>query len=154
MKKFQLTSSQGGWRVGKMYVMIQKRHFNSYPHKEDDMQMGQLPIGVAIFQLTSSQGGWLTWVILKKIMIYFNSHPHKEDDRAERSEPQAHTYFNSHPHKEDDFIFPQYFHIFNIFQLTSSQGGWPSTTGKMIFYVVFQLTSSQGGWRFWISSID
>ena len=33
------------------------------------------------------------------------------------------------------------------FQLTASQGGWPSYSCSKIFLQVFQLTASQGGWR-------
>ena len=34
-----------------------------------------------------------------------------------------------------------------IFQLTSSQGGWPARACQIICEGLFQLTSSQGGWR-------
>ena len=33
-----------------------------------------------------------------------------------------------------------------VFQLTSSQGGWPSVIDRHFISCTFQLTSSQGGW--------
>ena len=39
-----------------------------------------------------------------------------------------------------------------LFQLTSSQGGWPEEKLMIVFSVFFQLTSSQGGWPIALTS--
>ena len=56
MESFQLTSSQGGWRI---HWMKTRRYnfFNSHPHKEDDDIPNHNPFNTEAFQLTSSQGG-------------------------------------------------------------------------------------------------
>ena len=38
-------------------------------------------------------------------------------------------------------------HTLSVFQLTSSQGGWPIASLNSVSLSVFQLTSSQGGWQ-------
>ena len=143
---FQLTSSQGGWRWGITRPFRDIFHFNSHPHKEDDLR---IPCT------------WDRW-------SHFNSHPHKEDDSPPsktvqwwcisthiltRRMTKCHIlslivkiisthiltrrmtclclcdcwkfpHFNSHPHKEDD-DYRRFHDIWVLeFQLTSSQGGW------------------------------
>ena len=142
---FQLTSSQGGWPVLLIYLLL-LQIFNSHPHKEDDSCTGHPVI----------------------LQILFNSHPHKEDDfpwrpvhsfshfsthiltrrMTRRQNKQYREFcfsthiltrrmtsnivsihavifvFNSHPHKEDDIFSFSYNAPISSFQLTSSQGGW------------------------------
>ena len=122
-----------------------------------------------VFQLTSSQGGWPPCIQCDTYQKYFNSHPHKEDDLSGCSLDSKQSNFNSHPHKEDDPHSPQGLcynlristHILTrrmtytgnkdaleeIFQLTSSQGGWPVAFALLSPFSLFQLTSSQGGWQ-------
>ena len=144
---FQLTSSQGGW-LGK-------------PDSQHDRWT---------FQLTSSQGGWRAGRLASNLSNSFSTH-------ILTRRMTLYTYyiisciyfFNSHPHKEDDHRCVLYRHTWLFFQLTSSQGGWPTLsrlTKPKIFsthiltrrmtnamvatgsVLTFQLTSSQGGWHY------
>ena len=77
--------------------------------------------------------------------MFFNSHPHKEDDLVRKDSKKQGSIFNSHPHKEDDDLplnlFP--FFCFSTHILTRRM----TICGKCgSGYQVFQLTSSQGGW--------
>ena len=46
-------------------------------------------------------------------------------------------FFNSHPHKEDDcFVYILLFAT-SVFQLTSSQGGWPLHPQEVLFHLLF-----------------
>ena len=56
-------------------------------------------------------------------------------------------HFNSHPHKEDDRYLYFRHRMYEIFQLTSSQGGWLHQEQFYPCWKAFQLTSSQGGWQ-------
>ena len=126
-----------------------------------------LIIFLCIFQLTSSQGGWQFSLCVRILIRFFNSHPHKEDDFP--SPPSKDTIaFSTHiltrrmTHLAFVLVFSSGFstHILTrrmtctgiyccysfIFQLTSSQGGWPFHFSTWSFWKVFQLTSSQGGW--------
>ena len=125
-KLFQLTSSRGGWQ-SHLRMDFSNTHFNSHPHKEDDV----------------CYGDW--WQSVHN----FNSHPHEEDDDwwADQQEPGQN--FNSHPHKEDDSpaIFARFWmscistHILTR-RMTFPQFSWSAISS-------FQLTSSQGGWLLW-----
>ena len=99
------------------------------------------------FQLTSSQGGWPNWTPLRYRDIFFNSHPHKEDDDEMRKMADD-LDFSTHILTRRMTISKRYWipiarfstHILTrrmtivlffrstslSFQLTSSQGGWPS----------------------------
>ena len=120
---FQLTSSQGGWRIRKGWYHLHIL-FNSHPHKEDDQ------------------------TIHRQCPQYylFNSHPHKEDDATSGSLRLWEVYFNSHPHKEDDeVIWATSCDIaFSTHILTRRMTCRQFADNR---YRVFQLTSSQGGWR-------
>ena len=164
---FQLTSSRWGWRI--------------FVFKWNEEQ---------IFQLTSSRGGWPGSFIFSLIHLHFNSHPHEEDDRW--GVRQLFTYYISthiltrrmtctvYRNESIKFIST---HILtrrmtpflridgrtSSFQLTSSRGGWLSSTHwmriircisthiltrRMTYHqkwahlpYPFQLTSSRGGWR-------
>ena len=97
----------------------------------------------------------------------FNSHPHKEDDRGISSlcksrSVSTHILTRRMTQEKQDSRIDQIVstHILTrrmtrsidlnwwrvMFQLTSSQGGWPATADKKNHITVFQLTSSQGGW--------
>ena len=115
--QFQLTASQGGWRI------------------KSDMY-GQLEIP---FQLTASQGGWPIRVHAENIVSdisthsltrrltserfrqpssneHFNSQPHKEADADLEETRMVVGYFNSQPHKEADLsnhIWEECFLYFN-----------------------------------------
>ena len=141
--KFQLTSSQGGWRdfCNQLYS---SEYFNSHPHKEDDNTFGR--------QSANDDD--------------FNSHPHKDD--ISLCGTFLRMYISTHiltrrmtyvpvANRADIDIST---HILtrrmtfragrgtegNRFQLTSSQGGWPDAAKKEWRRIAFQLTSSQGGW--------
>ena len=53
-------------------------------------------------------------------------------------------YFNSRPRKEVD-IWTGFLKQLKIFQLTTSQGGWPVKRSPVNTRFIFQLTTSQGG---------
>ena len=125
-------------------------------------------ISVGTFQLTSSQGGWQYPMTTGERVKVFNSHPHKEDDHVLPLHMRSKLFFNSHPHKEDDEKSTIQTTRLQVFQLTSSQGGWHDRsssfrsshrfsthilTRRMTMNIetqeeieFFQLTSSQGGW--------
>ena len=62
-------------------------------------------------------------VAVGSTLTIFNSHPHKEDDEHYTVLRIVSTFFNSHPHKEDDLPVVLKASAFDVFQLTSSQGG-------------------------------
>ena len=143
--KFQLTASQGGWRL-LIQVSLWHRHFNSQPHKEADC--------------TTPENIY--------ILCYFNSQPHKEADNEKQinnatiiisthsltrrltshrwSAPVAGIHFNSQPHKEADRNCTVWMYRQCQFQLTASQGGWRKIHLLPRMLSEFQLTASQGGW--------
>ena len=99
---FQLTSSQGGWRILAAPWMA-VNYFNSHPHKEDDV-FSYTPQG-AISNFNShphKEDDVKFFTRTKQRRKYFNSHPHKEDDVRFGLFSMITLYFNSHPHKEDD----------------------------------------------------
>ena len=126
-KKFQLTSSQGGW--------LRELRWNWQEQS---------------FQLTSSQGGWQLQRPLLPSYTHFNSHPHKEDDLV-MAKHQFSLFISTHiltrrmtmvilgkskkklhisTHiltRRMTFLFFFFLDAF-IFQLTSSQGGWRGST--------------------------
>ena len=55
---FQLTASQGGWQRDDILTHRQQ-DFNSQPHKEADSYAPDHKVRLQSFQLTASQGGWL-----------------------------------------------------------------------------------------------
>ena len=120
---FQLTSSRGGWH----------NFFRYHIHQ-------------VVFQLTSSRGGWLRFGLVLQSLAHFNSHPHEEDDSTSEAIAEYREHFNSHPHEEDDEKNPASVNALEIFQLTSSRGGWRIRLRSGLFPVIFQLTSSRGGW--------
>ena len=143
-KVFQLTSSRGGWLRALLNRLIRK-YFNSHPHEEDDnqhqcynfsfhisthiltrrMTAYSCSCGVSfIFQLTSSRGGWLQKGKEGDEIEYFNSHPHEEDDTPVALSSSDNENFNSHPHEEDDSVEALQNDMTEVFQLTSSRGGW------------------------------
>ena len=131
---FQLTSSRGGWQWC-MLLLMKKMYFNSHPHKEDDVES----------------------YCIKFITIwYFNSHPHKEDDYR-RSQSHIPVSISTHiltrrmtrqfqlrkwpaevisTHiltRRMTTSFSWIITPIDIFQLTSSRGGWRHHTSKRIF---------------------
>ena len=155
---FQLTSSQGGWRLQTRLLVL-----------------------FLLFQLTSSQGGWrrdngdsrksvcfsthiLTrrmttrWAlsvddgvfsthiltrrmtscvrVLRASIRLFNSHPHKEDDFPKYNHHFA-TFFSTHILTRRMTLCSARVLIRSSFQLTSSQGGWHLTSFLLYFYVFF-----------------
>ena len=144
---FQLTSSQGGWLL-RPHTLARSLTFSTHiltrrMTGEQSMKTSEL-----FFQLTSSQGGWQLKPSFIVIFLFFNSHPHKEDDNnttrilckfffsthiLTRRMTLLHacqcyvlSLFNSHPHKEDDCTHHKTLLLLVTFQLTSSQGGWPT----------------------------
>ena len=122
---FQLTSSQGGWRIRKGWYHLHIL-FNSHPHKEDDQ------------------------TIHRQCPQYylFNSHPHKEDDATSGSLRLWEVYFQLTSSQGGWLEAIKQRSVDSIFQLTSSQGGWLSSSNVYQYPSIFQLTSSQGGWLF------
>ena len=145
-------------------------YFNSQPHKEADLDKLELTTKETIFQLTASQGGWQQLSTCKNYIDSISTHSlTRRLTRHRRRTRDWERHFNSQPHKEADlrckwtvcvnFIsthsltrrltFPcSCPRMFEIFQLTASQGGWQYDTSTSPTGVkLFQLTASQGGWR-------
>ena len=126
---FQLTSSQGGWRVFSCVGVGFIAFFNSHPHKEDD--------------------AWIHRAMIE--YIFFNSHPHKEDDVVWVYCSTSNSwFFNSHPHKEDDewrYNQRRLGKSFSTHILTRRMTDVGQVIGEAIS---FQLTSSQGGWHYYM----
>ena len=142
---FQLTSSQGGWRIRKGWYHLHIL-FNSHPHKEDDQ------------------------TIHRQCPQYylFNSHPHKEDDEVIWA-TSCDIAFSTHiltRRMTHLHIVCKILSHFSTHILTRRMTGkrykysrslWFSThilTRRMTKrnaniedLKAFQLTSSQGGWR-------
>ena len=145
---FQLTSSQGGWLLHNFSFF---RNDNISTH----ILTRRMTVSFSSFSSFSSISTHIltrrmTMVVarLTSSLLHFNSHPHKEDDINVVRSRNLYIHFNSHPHKEDDFhqgicnasrcisthILTRRMTRSNpckilsiIFQLTSSQGGWPSS---------------------------
>ena len=167
---FQLTSSQGGWLTGIIWHVF-TRHFNSHPHKEDDINtIGGFSMS-ELFQLTSSQGGWHAVNTSYNHDLPFQLTSSQGGWRRSKNSQKETAYFNSHPHKEDDFctlVYDPSLKIISTHILTRRMTSCRrfkrimkciSThilTRRMTALhlrcsrsaLVFQLTSSQGGWRF------
>ena len=79
------------------------------------------------FQLTSSRGGWRLFRAYKLIRTYFNSHPHEEDDER-RIEVHRRTNISTHILTRRMTQCVKHFFTAQLFQLTSSRGGWRSTS--------------------------
>ena len=145
---FQLTASQGGWRLF-VNRAIDKLDISTHSLTRR-LTLSRLIFQPRIFsfQLTASQGGWPdSDVIIFCFTDYFNSQPHKEAD-VDKPSPEKTRY---------------------TFQLTASQGGWlflgiscgcwkiistHSLTRRLTMQKAvsfwrwkFQLTASQGGWQ-------
>ena len=122
-----------------------------------------------VFQLTTSQGGRPQSIMIRHLIRWISTH-----DLARRSTQEGskrdlrRKYFNSRPRKEVDqnaCKAYQHGHISThdlarrsthkkgvhmleyTFQLTTSQGGRPSSCLPMQGFPIFQLTTSQGGRR-------
>ena len=123
---FQLTSSQGGWLLILIVVLI-ARYFNSHPHKEDDFDFCRSiwPIYISTHILTRRMT-----IVYHNRTCSFDISTHiltrrmtnqRNDCNAERCisthiltrrmtvsaaivASVSCPYFNSHPHKEDDWL--------------------------------------------------
>ena len=120
---FQLTSSQGGWRIWKR-IWWYARLFNSHPHKEDDHENDYLVL-FTYFSTHILTRRMTTYYHLPIYTIHFSTHiltrrmtypccptvtcrcfsTHILTRRMTESWPWEKAdwdIFNSHPHKEDD----------------------------------------------------
>ena len=98
---FQLTASQGGWRMNQR-VDLFKWAFQLTASQGGWLDLKTYCKHSTVFQLTASQGGWQQSFHATDILFHFNSQPHKEADKK---------------HALDILMAI-------IFQLTASQGGW------------------------------
>ena len=101
INKFQLTSSQGGWRIittRKCYPFHISTHILTRRMTSYSMQLSIS----SVFQLTSSQGGWLQSQMIMKYGIIFQLTSSQGGWQYPLLRYSALSYFNSHPHKEDD----------------------------------------------------
>ena len=112
VKSFQLTSSQGGWRLMIMCI-IGRWTFNSHPHKEDDILFiwsatFGYDLSTHILTRRMTLAFWnsflisslsthiltrrMTQIICRDFICNqsFNSHPHKEDDQGGAYEGRCH----------------------------------------------------------------
>ena len=165
---FQLTSSQGGWhdpaRIRWEVRDISTHILTRRMTLEFTQMLIESDISTHIltrrmtnseifrkylqkFQLTSSQGGWPLPFITEQLSFrHFNSHPHKEDDK------DLYLFWwnqniSTHILTRRMTVSLWNRHTLSVFQLTSSQGGWPIASLNSVSLSVFQLTSSQGGWQ-------
>ena len=122
---FQLTASQGGWRVCNCYNMIfinyfnsqphkeaddlpgggntADWHFNSQPHKEADPEPPEITFSENTFQLTASQGGWRNMQARHRRMFGISTHSlTRRLTFAGGRISWMVLHFNSQPHKEAD----------------------------------------------------
>ena len=122
---FQLTASQGGWQL-----------------------RGRVLFDDILFQLTASQGGWPDYSICGTPQFHFNSQPHKEADESWLAYNRMVSHISTHSlTRRLTEHMGRYLMMCKIFQLTASQGGWPSLQLQPYPSNTFQLTASQGGWR-------
>ena len=166
---FQLTASQGGWHHVHRILCIHSDISTHSLTRRLTTSEASKPRRFA-FQLTASQGGWRTVVpcVFRTDDISTHSLTRRLTDISSMIS-KVHHNFNSQPHKEADDSFLWVTFIFDVFQLTASQGGWRdlvwpksvvmaisthSLTRRLtVFHVKhcrygrFQLTASQGGWR-------
>ena len=167
---FQLTSSQGGWPQHLHLRQKMNVLFNSHPHKEDDDKAYSIDHYINFSTHILTRRMTSCCVGCSYGCNFFNSHPHKEDDLGLHTYRRHNMLFNSHPHKEDDNDLPEpgvplYFstHILTrrmtiactsklacaFFQLTSSQGGWPSRPilhSKACFFNSHPHKEDDGSW--------
>ena len=122
---FQLTSSQGGW-----------------------LGSANCSFFAVLFQLTSSQGGWLDIQSSEQTGNDFSTHILTRRMTHFVANNLWKIIFSTHILTRRMTIWSSSSDISRIFQLTSSQGGWPWMLQLMMCQKTFQLTSSQGGWRF------
>ena len=107
LEVFQLTASQGGWRI-RIIPLIRVMWISTHSLTR------RLTVVMA-------KDVWCSW--------YFNSQPHKEADTHVCFVYVRGGHFNSQPHKEADLLSCNTVVISFIFQLTASQGGWRSYDG-------------------------
>ena len=146
---FQLTASQGGWRLPCKHSIVPE-YFNSQPHKEADGQTLQLKMvgTISTHSLTRRLTGSI--VISKRA---FKISTHSLTRRlTENISVRAFTdiYFNSQPHKEAD-IWKASLHYFILISTHSLTRRLTVYGSSGLNPWEFQLTASQGGWpmRFW-----
>ena len=120
---FQLTASQGGWRLMAISSTPQK------PISTHSLTRRLTSIGVQLvisleFQLTASQGGWPRTVVELCHARDFNSQPHKEADHSTDRHLLMHRISTHSLTRRLTTCTPRISDSFT-FQLTASQGGWP-----------------------------
>ena len=166
---FQLTASQGGWRLWSFTMDYKCKNFNSQPHKEADGAQGMSGLLAIVFQLTASQGGWLSHAYQQTFANTFQLTASQGGWRlflllfspAYRISTHSLTRRLTYGRKEDfdtycistHSLTRRLTHV-NYTAKTSIRISTHSLTRrltmiKMIWNIsiVFQLTASQGGWR-------
>ena len=166
---FQLTASQGGW-LALMSKRVMAKDISTHSLTR---RLTICPRGMVVWRniSTHSLTRRLTAIVRAQRIAYvisthsltrrltctgkcgrkrsrnFNSQPHKEAD-VWTGDSVRHKvlYFNSQPHKEADSQLSAQINEQVAFQLTASQGGWPTSRITLDTIPVFQLTASQGGW--------
>ena len=121
--RFQLTASQGGWRIYDNEIDIQN-HFNSQPHKEADV------------------------VVLLDFCDSFRISTHSLTRRL-TSRETGHCFnpsISTHSLTRRLTTQKRLKNPAMVFQLTASQGGWQEVVVISVTDIGFQLTASQGGW--------
>ena len=110
----------------------------------------------------------------RHLLLHFNSHPHEEDDNrtgdcynlgsisthilTRRMTKTFHIiaydrYISTHILTRRMTPLTKYVGAPDVFQLTSSRGGWLTETSRFLKLKSFQLTSSRGGWRLWLLTV-
>ena len=144
-KSFQLTSSQGGWRLlWRLVAKCSQFQLTSSRGGWRNAKNSSKPVWT--FQLTSSRGGWQFSIEIDESRMRFQLTSSRGGWPTDKRNYSSRKYFNSHPHEEDDtptYLWPD---PYVLFQLTSSRGGWLKGYYTAGYSFIFQLTSSRGGW--------
>ena len=142
---FQLTSSRGGWPIIRN-ELIYLIHFNSHPHEEDDDEkLANCKTRDISTHILTRRMTWLfiRWVIRHSISTHI---------LTRRMTPNASVHnlgdiFQLTSSRGGWHRWGMTLHLSEWFQLTSSRGGWHLYSVPSASPLLFQLTSSRGGWR-------
>ena len=166
---FQLTASQGGWRVTRSWktswlaisTHSLTRRLTIFALSEDHCmcisthsltrrltEENQRILCERVFQLTASQGGWQEILLTSYPPITFQLTASQGGWLPLIPFWISLRAISTHSltrrlTEENQRILCE-----RVFQLTASQGGWPQMRVIVQLAGVFQLTASQGGWQF------
>ena len=165
--RFQLTASQGGWRIYDNEIDIQN-HFNSQPHKEADVVVlldfcdsfristHSLTRRLTCLWISCKHSERISTHSLTRRLTFTNSSiwhlsvisTHSLTRRL-TSRETGHCFnpsISTHSLTRRLTTQKRLKNPAMVFQLTASQGGWQEVVVISVTDIGFQLTASQGGW--------